>query len=86
LWAKDQGPVVLASNIGGFTEQIHDMENGFLFDVDNQEDLAKKIEYILQLPKEQLDSVRSTAYRKVIKERDFFKNFGSLLNSLWSPS
>ncbi len=84
LWAREHGPVVLASNIGGFVEQINDSKNGFLFNVDDYEDLARKIEYILQLPKEQLDSIRSTAYYKVVKERDFFKNFGLLLNSLWT--
>lgn len=83
MWAKEQGPVVMASNIGGFIEQIHEGENGFLFDVDNYKDLARKIEYILQLPKEQIDSIRSAAYHKVVKERDFFKNFGLLLDSLW---
>lgn len=83
LWAKEQGPVALASNIGGFIEQINDGENGFLFKVDDHKDLARKIEYILQLPKEQLNSIRSAAYHKVVKERDFFKNFGLLLKFLW---
>lgn len=84
LWARKNGPVVLASNIGGFIEQIDDNKNGFLFNVDDHEDLARKIEYILQLPEKRLNSIRSAAYHKVVKERDFFKNFRLLLDSLWS--
>lgn len=83
LWAKEQGPVVLASKIGGFIEQVIEGKNGFLFDVDNYKDLARKIEHILQLPKERLNSIRLAAYHKVKEERDFFKNFGQLLDSLW---
>lgn len=83
LWARKYGPVVLASNIGGFIEQINDNDNGFLFDVDDYKDLARKIEYILQLSEKQLNSIRIAAYNKVVKERDFFKNFGLLLNSMW---
>lgn len=85
LWAKEQGPVVLASNIGGFIEQINDEGNGFLFNVDDHEDLARKMGYILQLPEESLKSIKARAYHKVVTERDFFKNFERLLNSLWSP-
>lgn len=85
LWAKEKGPVVLASNIGGFIEQINDGKNGFLFNVDDHKDLAKKIGHILQLSEERLSFIRLAAYRKVVKERNFFKNFGLLLDSFWSP-
>lgn len=44
LWAKDQGAVVIASDIDGFTEQITDGLNGFLFKSDNPKDLSQKIE------------------------------------------
>lgn len=83
LWAKEHGPVVLASNIGGFKEQIIDNKNGFLFNVDDEKDLARKINYILQIPESKLGSIRLAAYKKVLKERDFFNNFGRLLDVLW---
>ncbi len=83
LWAKDKGPVILASNIGGFMEQINDGENGFKFNINDQEDLTKKIELILGISEDRLRSIRLDAYNKVKKERDFFKNFDSLLGSMW---
>jgi len=84
LWAKDQGPVVLASNVGGFIEQIDNEKNGFIFNIKDNKDLIEKMKFILQLPDKQLKMIRLDAYNKVIKERDFFSNFGLLLNSLWS--
>lgn len=83
IWAKEKGPVVLASDIGGFVQEIIDGENGFLFKVDDSEDLARKIDSILLISEERLKSIRIEAYNKVQKERDFFKNFGLLLTSLW---
>ena len=83
LWARDQGPVVLTSNVGGFIEQIDDKKSGFIFDIKDSKDLVEKIKFILQLSDEQLESIRLTACEKVIKERDFFNNFGLLLSSIW---
>jgi glycosyltransferase involved in cell wall biosynthesis len=82
IWAKNQGPVVLASNIGGFMEQINNRKNGFIFNIKNNKDLIKKIKFILRLPDKQLKKIRLNAYNKVIKERDFLKNFVLFLNSL----
>lgn len=83
LWTKNNGAVVLASDIGGFPQQIIDNKNGFLFKVDNPDDLAQKILDILKLSDNELSNVRKEAYKKVINERDFYKNFGELLHSLW---
>lgn len=84
LWAKKGGPIVLASNIGGYMQQINNGENGFIFDIDDPNDLAGKIDMILGLSEKQLDIIRTAAYDKVVKERDFYKNFGKLLHSLWA--
>ncbi|MDO8428044.1 MAG: glycosyltransferase family 4 protein [Candidatus Diapherotrites archaeon] len=43
------GAVVLGSDIVGIRDQINDSENGFLFEVQNQADLAEKIDHILLL-------------------------------------
>ncbi|MBU1110084.1 glycosyltransferase family 4 protein [Patescibacteria group bacterium] len=83
LWGKNRGPVVLASNVDGFLEQIEDGENGFLFNVNSVEDLADRINAILQMSDRTLANVRKSAYSKVIKERSFKNNFGLLLNALW---
>ena len=83
LWSKNGGPVVLASNIDGFLEQIVDGKNGFLFNVGDSKDLAYKINKILQMPEQELDVIRKNAYEKVINERSFWTNFGLLLKHLW---
>lgn len=83
LWAKNGGPIVLASNIGGYIQQINNGENGFIFDINNHNNLANKIKMILGLPEEKLYIIRIVAHDKVVKERDFYKNFGALLHSLW---
>lgn len=84
LWAKKEGPVILASNIESFSEQIIDHKDGFLFKVDESQDLADKLDYILSLNEEVLSAIRRRACLKVEKERGFFKNFDKLLSSFWS--
>ena len=46
LEAMSIGCCVLASDVGGFTELIHDGENGFLFKTENVQELAGKLRYI----------------------------------------
>lgn len=84
LWARRKGPVVLASNIDSFREQIHEGLNGFLFEVDNESDLTRKLDNILLLSEKQLHTIRVAAYDRVVNERDFHKNFKLLLDSLWT--
>ena len=79
LWAEKNGPIVLASNIGGFVEQIIDQENGFLFEVDDPVDLAQKIELILGLSNKRHREIRRHAATKVTKERNFSTNFRELV-------
>ena len=84
LWAKNHGPIVLASALDSFKEQINDGQNGFLFKVNNDRDLSMKIDSILSMPENQINIIRTNAYNRVIKERDFYKNFKLLLELLWN--
>jgi glycosyltransferase involved in cell wall biosynthesis len=84
IWAKTHGPVVLASNIEGYLEQIKDAYNGFLFKVGSYKDLANKINYILSIKSNKLEDIKQKAYKKVIKERDFFENFNKTLKEFWT--
>lgn len=86
LWAKDQGPVVIASNIDGFTEQITNGVDGFLFQNDNPKDLSKKIEKVLNFNDKTLSKIRENAYNKVIHERDFYKNITLTFNHFWNEN
>jgi glycosyltransferase involved in cell wall biosynthesis len=83
IWARDQGPIILTSNVDGYVEQIDDGINGFIYNNLSCDDLAKKIEFILQLSEDQLFSIRSSAYCRVVKERNFFDNFKMLMDSCW---
>lgn len=83
LWSREKGPIILASNLDGFQEQIKNAVNGYLFTPDSPKSLAKKIDYIFSLNDSLLLSIRKLAYKKVEKERDFFINFSKTLNKLW---
>lgn len=83
LWAKNNGPVVICSNVDGFNEQIINNNNGFLFQDSDSLDLKQKIEYVLSLDENELNEIKTKAYNKVIKERDFFSNFTKTLEFFW---
>lgn len=59
LEAMGKGCCVLASDAGGFTELIRDGENGFLFEAENVQELAGKLEYIF----EHIETVNEAAKR-----------------------
>lgn len=54
--------VVLASDFPTIKEIIKDGENGFLFKAGDKEDFLKKLNYILSLPKEELENISKKAY------------------------
>jgi glycosyltransferase involved in cell wall biosynthesis len=86
LWARNDGPVLLCSNRDGFREQIEDGRNGFLFDLESTAacGLAAKLDYVLTLPERERQGIRTEAYRRVIGERDFYRNFREMLASTWT--
>jgi len=86
LWAKDNGPVVLCSDIDGFLEQVDDGYNGYLFKVGSPSDLAQKINYIFSLSGNFLKNIKKNAYKKVTKERDFLENLGNTLRYFWGTN
>ncbi|MGI8550953.1 MAG: glycosyltransferase family 4 protein, partial [Dehalococcoidia bacterium] len=83
LWARDQGPVLLCSNVDGFPEQIEHGVNGFLFDVDAKGELEASIAQILRLDDETCSVIRRNAYERVVRERDFYRNFREMLRCYW---
>jgi len=84
LWAKDGGGILICSNIDGYTEQIEHGQNGYLFDIKKERDLAKQIETVLSLRNHDCEIIRKNAYNKVLRERDFRKNFAETLSFFWS--
>lgn len=84
IWAKEKGPIVLASNIDGYLEQVKDGDNGFLFECDSSLNLAQKIDHVFSLSDKTIYKMRKNAYKKVMLERDFFKNFEKTLDQVWT--
>ena len=72
-----KGKIVVASKIGGLPQLIENGVSGFLFEPGNVEDLAKKLNYVLSLEKDEyerishriLDSAKRQFYWKTYFER-----------------
>lgn len=65
LEALSLGKIVIAANIGGLPEIIHDGENGFLFEPQNIEDLKAKISLLDTLDEEKKQSIQKRAKESV---------------------
>jgi len=61
--AFQSGMAVIASNIGGPSELVTDMEDGLLYEMGNTKELVEKIEFICQNPT-QLNLFKSNAFKK----------------------
>ena len=83
LWARQDGPVVVASAVGGFVDQIEDGVTGFLFDLASPEAMTTVMQRVLQLTPEQHAAVRRRAWHKVVQHYDFAQNFPATLRWLW---
>ncbi len=85
LWARNEGPVLLCSNRDGFREQIEDGRNGFLFDLEPgaPHGLEAKLQHVLSLPEGERQALRTAAYDRAVRERDFYSNFREMLSSMW---
>jgi len=83
LWARQQGPIVVASRVGGFVDQIEDGVTGFFIDPLACETMGQTLQQILNLSEEQQASIRRRAYEKVVRLYDFEQNFPATLHWFW---
>ncbi|MBN8827279.1 MAG: glycosyltransferase family 4 protein [Sphingobacteriia bacterium] len=65
--AQSMEKIVIASNIGGARETIIDKETGFLFEPGSVESLAKTLEEVLHMSKDEKDRIRKNAREHVIE-------------------
>ena len=86
LWARRQGPVVVASAVGGFVDQIVHGHNGFLIDVARPETITRIVQQVLSLAPEALAAMRQQAYARVVQQHDFQQNFPTTLAWFWGES
>jgi hypothetical protein len=83
LWARQQGPVVVASRVGGFVDQIDAGVTGFLVDPTSSEAMGQTLQEGLNLSEEARASMRRRAYEKVVRRYDFAQNFPATLRWFW---
>jgi glycosyltransferase involved in cell wall biosynthesis len=83
LWAREKGPVVVASNAGGFVDQIEPGVTGFLIDIRSPENITQILRQVLALSPEAQAAIRNQAYQRVVQAYDFTKNFPATLRWFW---
>jgi glycosyltransferase involved in cell wall biosynthesis len=84
LWARENGPVVVASRAGGFVDQIEPAVTGFLVDISSSEQVTETLRTVLELSKEAHTAIRNLAYHRVLQRYDFKNNFPVTLDWFWS--
>ena len=82
LWARNSGPVVLASDCDGLAEQITHNLDGILFPPGDERSIARAIDLAVGLAPESHQALRVALTKRVFRERDFVVNLGRLLDSL----
>ncbi len=83
LWARENGPVVVASTAGGFVDQIEAGVTGFFADISSREDITQTMLRVLALSPDAHATIRRQAYEWVIHGFDFAQNFPATLRWFW---
>jgi len=84
LWARRQGPIVVASYVGGFVDQIEAGVTGFfIHDPTSCAAIAQTVQQVLNLSEAQRASIRRQAYEKVVRLYNFAQNFPATLRWFW---
>jgi glycosyltransferase involved in cell wall biosynthesis len=83
LWARHQGPIVVASQVGGFVDQIEAGVTGFFLDLTSCEAMGQTLQHVLSLSAGQQAVIRRQAYEKVVRLYDFQHNFPATLRWFW---
>jgi glycosyltransferase involved in cell wall biosynthesis len=86
LWARDNGPVVVASTAGGFVDQIEAGKTGFFLDLASRQAMSHTLQQVFHLPALQHASIRRQAYQRVLRHYDFRQNFPATLHWMWQPT
>ena len=83
LWAREKGPVVVGSTVGGFVDQIEPGITGFLADISCSQHLTQTLRQVLDLSPEVQATIRHQAHQRVIQNYDFIRNFPETLRWFW---
>jgi glycosyltransferase involved in cell wall biosynthesis len=83
LWARERGPVVVASAAGGFIDQIEAGVTGFFIDTSSPQRITQTMLQVLDLSPGAHATIRHQAYQQVIRAFDFARNFPVTLEWFW---
>jgi glycosyltransferase involved in cell wall biosynthesis len=86
LWAREKGPVVVASAAGGFVDQIEPGITGFFIDISSCEHITRTLRHVLDLSPESHAAIRQQAYQRVVRLYDFKQNFPATLRWFWNST
>lgn len=86
LWARENGPVIVASTAGGFVDQIDPGQTGFFIDIASSHTMSQTLQHVLQLPQQTHATIRRNAYQRVARQYDFTQNFATTLRWLWGAA
>jgi glycosyltransferase involved in cell wall biosynthesis len=86
LWAREHGPVVVASAAGGFVDQIEAGVTGFFIDTSSRQHITQTMLQVLDLSPEAHATIRRQAYQRVIRAFDFAQNFPMTLQWFWQTN
>lgn len=83
LWALQRGPVVVASSVGGFVDQIEPGKTGLLVDTLLRQQFTQVLERVLDLSPEAHATMRRRAHQRVSGNYNFRHNFPKTLSWFW---
>jgi glycosyltransferase involved in cell wall biosynthesis len=83
LWARENGPVVVASTAGGFVDQIEPGVTGFFIDISSCQHITQTMLQVLDLSPDAYATIRHQAYQRVLHTSDFVRNFPATLRWFW---
>ena len=84
LWARENGPLVVASHAGGFVDQIEPGFTGFFIDIFSRQDITHTLRQVIDLSPESHAAIRQRAYQRVVRLYDFRQNFPITLRWFWN--
>jgi glycosyltransferase involved in cell wall biosynthesis len=83
LWAREKGPVTVASSAGGFVDQIVPGVTGFLVDISSRQHISQTLRQVLDLSQEAHAAIRRRAHERVVQNYDFLQNFPAAISWFW---
>lgn len=86
MWARHNGPIVVAPALGGFPESISHRHTGLLYEPHSTAALTTALREALALPAATRAAWRQNAYLRVAQEHDAVIAYGNTLTQLFATS